>query len=217
VSVTYSLSAVRRPGDKPLVFGIGFHKTGTSSLGKALELMGYRVRGVTGNKDPDIADKLYDLAWSTIDAGRYDAFQDNPWPIIFREIDARYPGSKFVLTVRDPDKWLASQVRHFGTATTPMRELIYGSGHGCPIGNEAIYEARYERHNAEVREYFAGRPEDMVEMHFERGDGWAELCPLLGANTPSQAFPHANAAADREAGDRGLSGVYKRLRQRLRG
>ncbi|MEE2776427.1 MAG: sulfotransferase [Acidobacteriota bacterium] len=26
------------------VFGIGFHKTGTSSLGAALEVLGYRVR-----------------------------------------------------------------------------------------------------------------------------------------------------------------------------
>ncbi len=201
---------------KPLVFGIGFHKTGTSSLGKALGMLGYRVRGVTGNKDPDIADKLHELAWSTIDRGRYDAFQDNPWPILFREIDRRYPGSKFVLTVREPERWIASQVRHFGTETTPMRELIYGPGRGCPLGNESVYRARYERHNAEVREYFAGRPDDFVEMRLERGDGWGKLCRLLEVDTPCAPYPHANAAADREAGDRGLSGVYKRLRERIR-
>lgn len=198
----------------PKVFGIGFHKTGTSSLGKALAILGYRVGGVTRQKDPDIADKVLDVAWGTIDSQRYDAFQDNPWPILFKEIDARYPGSKFVLTVRPTDKWIASQVRHFGTRTTPMREWIYGVG--CPSGNEDVYIARYERHNAEVREHFKDRPQDMIEMQFERGDGWEKLCSLLDAPVPDQPWPHANAATARERRKKGLPGVWKRVRERLR-
>lgn len=198
----------------PKVFGIGFHKTGTSSLGKALEVLGYRVRGVTGNKDPDIADKVHELAWRTIDGRGYDAFQDNPWPILFREIDERYPGSKFVLTVRPTDKWISSQLRHFGASSTPMRTWIYGVG--CPEGNEDVYIARYERHNAEVRAHFKDRPQDMVEMNLDAGHGWDELCGLLEVPVPDTPWPHANAAADRERGDQGLSGVWKRVRERLR-
>ena len=30
-------------------------------------------------------------------------------------MDALYPGAKFILTVRDEDKWLASNLKHFGT------------------------------------------------------------------------------------------------------
>ncbi len=34
---------------------------------------------------------------------QYDAFQDNPWPIIYKGLDVKYPDSKFILMLRDPD------------------------------------------------------------------------------------------------------------------
>ena len=39
------------------MFGIGFHKTGTSSLGRALSMLGYRVADVQGVWDQDIAEE----------------------------------------------------------------------------------------------------------------------------------------------------------------
>ncbi|MYB38984.1 MAG: hypothetical protein F4Y26_16695 [Gammaproteobacteria bacterium] len=42
---------------EPKVFEIGFDKTGTKSLGAALGILGYRVCGPVGAKDPDIAPK----------------------------------------------------------------------------------------------------------------------------------------------------------------
>ena len=38
------------------VFCLGFHKTGTTSLGVALGILGYRVSGAFGVNDPDIAE-----------------------------------------------------------------------------------------------------------------------------------------------------------------
>jgi hypothetical protein len=43
--------------DRSKVFGIGFHKTGTSSLGRALSMLGYRVADVQGVWDQDIAEE----------------------------------------------------------------------------------------------------------------------------------------------------------------
>ena len=71
-------------------------------------------------------------------------------------MDALYPGSKFILTVRDPERWLASSVRDFAERDLPMRQLIYGVGH--PKGHEALYRERMLRHNPEVAEYFATGP-----------------------------------------------------------
>ena len=38
------------------IFGIGFHKTGTTSLAQALKMLGFSVTGPNGINDPNIAD-----------------------------------------------------------------------------------------------------------------------------------------------------------------
>jgi hypothetical protein len=178
------------------VFCIGFHKTGTTSMRDALALLGYRVTGPNGLYDPEIAIKL-DALVDTLSES-FDAFQDNPWPLVYRRMDEKYPDAKFILTVRDPDRWSASVVRHFQQQETPMRALIYGGDAATPTGNEAHYIAVMTRHNAEVLEYFRDRPGKLLVMDLSRGHGWRELCAFLGLDVPDAPFPHANAANDRE-------------------
>jgi hypothetical protein len=184
------------PVSDPKIFGIGFQKTGTSSLKRALRQLGYRVATALGVHDPHIARDVYDLAFGQLD--RYDAFQDNPWAILYKELDEWCPGSKFILTVRPVDKWLPSIVNHFGGTSSAMREWIYGVGD--PIGNEEIFVQRYERHNAAVLEYFESRPQDLLIFRMGEGDGWPSLCRFLDQEIPSGDFPHANSRAKREAG-----------------
>lgn len=174
------------------VFCIGFHKTGTKSLAAALEQLGYRVTGPNGVRDPDIAKNVEAMAHQLV--AEYDAFQDNPWPLLFREMDARYPGSKFVLTLRSPESWIASMVAHFGSRETPMRRWIYGVG--SPEGNEAVYLERYNGHNRDVLTHFTGRPDDLLVMELAGGDGWEKLCAFLGKPVPDAPFPHANRAKE---------------------
>ncbi len=178
---------------KPKVFCIGAHKTGTTSLEVALTKLGYRVQGSFGTKDPDIAEKVHEMAYAM--AEDYDAFEDNPWPILFKELDQRFPGSKFILTRRPPDAWIRSMVKDFATTETPMRRWIYGETAGCPEGNEDIYVERYERHNREVLEYFRDRPDDLLVFELPKGDGWEKLCAFLGHDVPDEPFPHANKAS----------------------
>lgn len=178
--------------DGPKIIGAGFHKTGTSSLGRALERLGYRVGGPFGVRDADVARTA--LAEANRRLADLDAVQDNPWPLLFRELDAAWPGSRFVLTVRPTDEWWASVLGHFGGRSTPMREWIYGAGAGDPAGHEARYRERYERHNAEVRAHFADRPDDLLVLDLGAGQGWAELCGFLGRPAPDEPFPRVNAA-----------------------
>ncbi|WP_025771914.1 sulfotransferase family protein [Thioalkalivibrio sp. HK1] len=174
------------------VFCIGFHKTGTTSLAEALRTLGYRVTGPNGAHDPQIRNNVLRLVDELVPL--YDAFQDNPWPIVYLELDKRYPGSKFILTVRDPESWIESQVGYFGDRSTPMREWIYGAG--CPSGNEDIYLRRYLAHNEEVLEYFRDRPQDMICLDIPAGDGWEKLCAFLGKEIPDRPFPHRNRKSD---------------------
>jgi Sulfotransferase domain len=176
------------------VFCIGFHKTGTKSLSAALTALGYRVTGPNGTQDPDIARNVYAMAFDLVT--RFDAFQDNPWPIIYKELDRHCPGSKFVLTIRSSETWIESQLQHFGAGVTPMRQWIYGAG--CPEGNEELYLRRFESHNREVLAYFKDRPADLLVMNLAEGDGWEKLCAFLGKERPEIPFPRKNRATERK-------------------
>jgi hypothetical protein len=81
-----------------------------------------------------------------------------------------------------------------------MRRFIYGEAAGSPVGNEAIYRARYDRHNAEVRAFFREHPGSLLVMDVTQGQGWPELCGFLGHPVPARAFPHAKPGRHRASG-----------------
>src|SRR3989338_5334651 len=91
------------------IFGIGLMRTGTVSCAEALRILGYSVahfdelREVMEKSGGWLAGD-FETDWLV----KYDAAFDNPIPGIFIELDKRYPGSKFILTVRDLDSWLES-------------------------------------------------------------------------------------------------------------
>lgn len=170
------------------IFCIGFQKTGTSSMGKALEYLGYSVCGAVGLRDPDIPNNIKSIAFDQIE--KYDAFQDNPWPILYKELDAKYPGSKFILTRRNTESWINSVVGHFGSTPQEMERWIYGAPY--PEGNQDVFIERYQRHNQEVLDYFADRPDDLLVLDIESGDLWQPLADFLGKEMPAEPFPHAN-------------------------
>jgi hypothetical protein len=184
---------------RPKVFGIGFQKTGTTSLANSLGLLGYRVTGPNGIYDKRIAERAESLVDRMIP--RFDAFQDNPWPLFFQHIDRHVPGAKFILTVRDTDAWYDSVLRHFGGTDRPMLRFIYGVGD--PRGNRSRFVERYESHNNAVREYFANRSADLLVMDFSaEHDPWSSLCEFLEVPLPGRAFPHSNSGSQRSRFDR---------------
>ena len=195
----------------PKIFGIGFQKPGTTSLMRALRLFGYKVIGQKRWDDPEIFKNVPQAAFAMLDD--FDAFQDHPWPNIYKELDRHCPDSKFILTLRPSDEWIASVVRHFGRTSTPMREWVYGVG--SPMGNETAYIERYERHNRDVLDYFKERPGDLLVMRITEGDGWEKLCPFLGKGLRDIPFPRVNEADVREQRNRSVYKVRARLHSML--
>ena len=174
--------------NNPKVFCIGFHKTGTTSLNQSLTQLGYKLTGPDGVSDPDIKNNVLEMCYKL--AEQYDAFADNPWPIVYKEMDERFPGSKFILTLRPVDEWYLSICQHFQEKTTPMREWIYGAG--SPVGNERLYKDRYLQHYDEVREYFKNRPSSLLTFDLIGGDGWNKLCEFLDKDPITGEIPHLN-------------------------
>lgn len=182
------------------VFCIGFQKTGTTSMSKALNMLGYKVRSVFAHELP-----LAELSESYVALGldiarKYDAVEDMPWPLMFRELDREFPGSKFILTYRETNKWFASIRDHFGRGPAVLQQLTYGEDAPYPVGNEERYREVYEAHNRQVCAYFAERPSDLLVMNLEEGHGWTELCDFLRIEeVPDGPFICANTRSEREA------------------
>ena len=195
------------------VFVIGFQRTGTTSVGAALETLGYHLGGSFGTGTPlqlpITQEKLASAARSF--ALRADAFEDNPWPVVFREMDEAFPGSKFILTRRDPAGWIDSMVRHFGEEPDPVRSFIYG--HGAPAGHETEYVCRYQSHVDDVLGYFAQRPRDLLVLNLDRWT-WNDLCGFLEKPLPHRPLPHV---AKPEATGRPLSKLTRMMQGILRG
>lgn len=173
------------------VFCIGFHKTGTTSLGVALESLGYKVCGVSHELLPSLRNNDMSEVISLVNS--YDAFKDNPWPVLFKELDALFPGSKFILTSREENKWINSAVNHFQRTSSDMRLYIYGKAY--PVGNEEIFLARYRKHNADVIEYFKNRPDDLLILNLGHENPWVALCKFLNKPIPDRPFPVINKGA----------------------
>lgn len=184
---------------RPKVFCVGFHKTGTTSLFAALTELGYRVSGTVGHHlpAPRLAKEGGQLCIDT--ARKFDAVEDMPWPLFFRDLDKAFPGSKFVLTVREPESWFASIDRHFGEVDTAMHQFVYGAGSGRAREAKDRWIAVVTAHNEAVRAHFSARPGDLLEMDLASGDGWEKLAAFLGAEAPATAFPVKNRSSDRES------------------
>lgn len=180
----------------PKVFGIGLIKTGTTSLGEALSILGYNH--THQNREcllREVSEARLRRVFRWVD--RFDSFEDWPWPLIYKQLDRAYPASKFILTVRDNDRiWYESVCRHhrvFGP--TFGRRLFFGRG--SPIDSRDRYLRRYREHNSRVMEHFADRPDKLLTVCWERGDAWQELCDFLEAPVPDLDFPLLNTAQDR--------------------
>ena len=172
------------------IFGVGLHKTGTSSLHHALSLLGFRSFHAAG-KHRKISEKTGTLFPQSI-MSHYDAFTDHPFPTHFKEADREYPNSKFILTVRDLDSWLQSVRRHIKrNQSNPFYRGAFGHY------DETKEIALWHQHIEDVMTYFTARPNDFLIMNIIEGDGWTPLCAFLDLPVPPGPFPHWNKSVSR--------------------
>jgi hypothetical protein len=173
----------------PKIWGIGLSRTGTTSLNEALRILGYKAGHF-------VLPKHFD---------RFEAVTDTPAAARYLELDKRYPGSKFILTVRDDlEDWLGSCERYFGKKELLQKnEEIVAEGlfvrqalYGTAEFDRGLWEQAYRRHVGAVMRHFQGRDQHLLVLNICTGDGWEKLCPFLGRPVPQGVrFPHSNAAS----------------------
>ena len=160
------------------VFCIGDVKTGTSTLAKALSILGYRSIQMVQVKKPKDGWVQY------IKNSNYDSFSD--WPMraagLYKELDEAFPNSKFILTLRNKNSWAKSFKNYFKASPWEIYK---------PQDLEQRIR-KYEQRNKEILEYFKDEPSRLLIIDLIKGDGWVELCKFLDKPIPNKPFPHKN-------------------------
>jgi len=199
ISVAHGSSA-------PKIFGVGLSKTGSTSLGKALEMLGYK----NIHNDRAFVPFLYPEGQYNF-TGRYDhvdAVEDLPTAMYYEQMLHEYPNARFVLTVRDAEAWYTSFSQHQKDITElyggvlPFRlQKITEMAYGTVEDDKETWVQHFNAHNAHVQEVIpAGQ---LLVMDITKGQGWKELCQFLGRQDgqcahPEAAFPAENTKEDRQ-------------------
>ena len=171
------------------VIGVGLNKTGTKTLAAYLEGWGMRHRSydyeafrlyLEGNA-PQILESMKE----------WDSFEDWPWPLIWREIDERFPDARFVLTVREsPEVWYRS-LCGMAVRRGPFKfeKHIYG------------YLDFYRTHNQAVTDHFRNRPNKLITICWTDSNAPERLAEFLGQDLPNTPPVHENRGIPVYSGD----------------
>lgn len=200
------------------VFCIGLAKTGTTSLGQTLTDLGYELGD---QHQGELLLKAYaarDFKSIVEFCSTADAFQDAPFcfPFTYLALDQCFPNARFILSVRDDvDQWYSSLVRFhsnlFAGGRIPTKEDLLGATYCYPgFAWEAIrlvwntpetdpyhkptLAAYYERHNADVRDYFRLKT-NFIEINLSDKSAYQKLCKFLGKQPVAQDFPWLNRSS----------------------
>jgi hypothetical protein len=161
------------------VYGIGLSRTGTTTLNKVLNQWGWPTKHYPNPRE------LFDPS----SAGATDI----PASAHFRDLDLKFPNSKFIYTIRDKEKWLDSIVPYLerkrgwqqSQGQVDLRRRLYGD----PFPDRRQASIAWDRHDADVRDWFGDR---ILVIDIVGGDSPQKLADFLGVNTNMTVFPHHN-------------------------
>jgi len=196
------------------VIGAGFGRTGTLSLKKALEQLGYvpchHMLEVYAHPEQapvwQAAGEGKAVDWDRLLAG-YRSAVDWPGAHFWRQLAAHYPAAKVILTLRDEAAWyrsIASTIMASHAAPSDslspetlsvrrmVRKVVFEGVFADRMGEPEHAIAVYRRHNAEVR---AALPAARL-LVFDVAEGWAPLCRFLGCREPEAPFPRTNTTEE---------------------
>ena len=175
-------------------FGIGLNKTGTKTLGECFNILGFNNHSY--NLELLWHYERGELGPVFSIADQFESFEDWPWPLLYKQLDQRYPDARFILTLRrDAETWFDSLCRHAQrTGPTEARRIAYG--YEMPLENPGHHIAFYQQHQRDVCSYFQERPGKLLVITWENGITWDVICRFLNiSQVPDVPIPHKNKSS----------------------
>lgn len=189
----------KRPAYRRKVFGIGYPKTGTTTLGACFRKLGYKHKTFDMQLATEICRGNYIAAIEA--AKHYESFEDWPWFLCYETLDKAYPNAKFILTIRkNSDAYVSSLYKHRkkqGVFESSFQEPPWWQdvfGYAPDYWNKDFFQEQYTSHNSSVINYFHNQPHKLLIVCWEKGDNWRALCDFLSVTAPQAPFPHLNKA-----------------------
>lgn len=173
--------ALRKKKYTSKVICIGYNKTGTTSLGQSLRMLGYRH----STFDQKVWRKYYknnQIVKILNYTAKFDSVDDLPWlkedmiPIL----DRVFPNSKFIYLTRDEESWKRS-----------LYNWTYQLTGKYPDIDERLND--YRKHKEFVMNYFHDKPDDQfLILDIKDKKGFKKLAKFLGKKPIQESFPHHN-------------------------
>ncbi len=176
------------------IFGIGVAKTGTTTLWKALEILGYKSVHVECNVM--IVDTLNDKKEFSIDKNvieSNDAIIGTPLSPCYKKLSAMYGDSIFILTVRKTDTWLKSCSIAF-TKDLPMDQnhhKLHRWLYDSIRYDKNKFMSGYNNFVSKALNFFKTNYSGRL-LVFNVSEGWEPLCRFVKKDIPPITFPHEN-------------------------
>lgn len=186
------------------VVGAGLGRTGTLSMKRALEQLGFGPchHMIEVFMHPESVPLWIDAGdgrpdWDAIFRD-YASMVDYPGARYWRQLAEHYPEAKVLLTLRDPDAWFESTQATIFAPNSPavnappeMKRFFasFIGEFGERLHDRAFMTDHFRRHNALVQ---ATIPKERL-LVYEVGEGWTRLCAFLGVPVPDTAFPSENS------------------------
>ncbi|MCG8350818.1 MAG: hypothetical protein MI924_23855 [Chloroflexales bacterium] len=195
------------------IIGAGMGRTGTKSLQLALQELGFdpcyhmsEVPQHAGHIDlwyAALQGALID--WETL-LGQYQATVDFPGCLFYRDLMARYPDAKVLLSVRDPERWYESTYETIYQMTNIVphwfRILFPPMGKLYKLVNRSIWQGLFKGQFADrqraIQAFVAWNEQVQRDVPAEKllvynvKEGWEPLCAFLDVPVPNKPFPHVN-------------------------
>lgn len=187
--------------ERRIVIGIGMHRTGTRSLAKYLQTLGFKdlhwpwwcERQVSKHlNDPNRAAEILEPLLYY-----YDCFSDVPFPGLYRVLDRQFPNSRFILVRRDARQWWRSVCRHWelekrAYRLDPFEELVYRQYDPSDMvvvtkDDGSVLMEKYLRHCEEAQTFFRDRPDKLLVVDLEDENLNVRISTFLGA--ASRPYP----------------------------
>jgi len=174
-----------------MIFHIGLHKTGTTSLAKALEILGYEVCNNCGELNAQITSNLSAHKDPLTFISDYDAIVDNQalWQY-FDQIYKAYPNAYYIHTDRNIEDWLESRKEH--VINNQNNPDYTGSFLEVDIPS---WRDRKRQHDQRIAKFRKINDVNFLSLNIcdEPGDAnWQKLCQFLDKEIPTISFPHKN-------------------------
>lgn len=152
-----------------------------------LESLGYVVTVAEPHLFHDAVEKRFEKIDAFLE--KYDAFQDDPWYLVYPYVYRKFPDAKFIFLEREEAQWLKS-VQHFygeDRYNEKVRDIFYGSADS--LKNPEMYLSRYRKHRKEVFNFFRGK-KNFISISLTNHDDVSRLLAFLGEKVEFHQFPH---------------------------